>query len=163
MHLTCIWSLFRNGFLTITVLALSLTAGGTSSRAAEPWDFVRLHVDGNSKWDVRKGKAEIEVDGQDIEIRASFDGDALAGETDPRAITRLLIKGKIGPEGTIVATSTLLNTDANPTRITGKYTKRTKIYEIAGIKKTVEFSQIIFSLPPNWEFMGFAKRTVLDK
>src|SRR6202000_3406471 len=128
-------------------------------------EFVQFGKGSESKpsWAVHAGKAQIEDDGRQIEIFAYYDGDDTNGRSNPRDIARIVIRGTINPDRTIQATGTLLNTDANPWKLSGHYTVRTEHETWGSARKTVTCKEIVFSRPPNAVFLGFLGREVRDE
>ena len=135
------------------------------AEASELWEFVQV-AKGNQAtptWAVHTGKAQIDDDGQHLEIFAYYDGDAVNGRDNPRDIARIVIRGMIGPDRKIQATGTLLNTDATPWKLSGHYTARTEHETWGTVRKTVTYKEIVFSRLPNAEFLGFLAREARDE
>jgi hypothetical protein len=147
------------------MLVSLIAAIGPRAEAADLWEFVQVGKGSQSKptWSVHNGKAEIEDDGQRLLIFAYYNEDNADGRANPRDIARILIRGTIAPDHTIQATSTLLNTDAHPSKLTGRYTVRTEHETWGAVRKTVTYKEIVFSRPPNAEFIGFLGRDVRDE
>jgi hypothetical protein len=149
--------------LSLPVVLLALV--GFPAEASDLWEFVRVGKGNEAKptWAVHAGKAQIEDDGQHLEIFAYYDGDAANGRDNPRDIARIVIRGTIGVDRTIQATGTLLNTDANPWKLRGRYTVRTEHETWGNVRKVVTYKEIVFSRPPNTEFLGFLGHEAHDE
>lgn len=144
------------------VLAAVLVAVVSPAVAADLWEFVQVGRGNQAKptWAVHTGKAQVDDDGRRIEIFAFYDGD---DASDPRNSARIVIRGTINPDHTIQATATLLNTDANPLKLSGRYTARTEHETWGTVRKIVTYKEIVFSRPPNAEFLGFLGSEVRDE
>jgi hypothetical protein len=139
-------------------------AGVSRIEAAEPWDFIRVGKSNTAvpKWEPRSGKAQIEIQGNHIEIHAYYTDGGVGsnGELGPGSV---VINGTLGKDRTINATGTILNTDANPFQLRGKYITRDDL-EIWGTKrKIVTHKEIVFPRPPNGDFWGFLNEDVRDE
>lgn len=147
---------------TCAALAAALFAAASPAAAADLWEFVQVGRGDQAKpaWAVHAGKAQVEDDGRRVEIFAYYDGDDASG---PRNSARIAIRGTINPDHTIQATGTLLNTDASPWKLTGRYTARTEHETWGTARKTVIYKEIVFSRPPNAVFLGFLGREVRDE
>jgi hypothetical protein len=147
------------------VLIGLIAAIGSRAEAAELWEFVRVGKGNQSEptWSVHNGKAQVEDDGQRLTIFAYYNEDDTNGRANPGDIARIVIRGTIAPDHTIQATSTLLNTDAHPAKLTGRYTVRTEHETWGAVRKTVIYKEIVFGRPPNPEFIGFLNRDVRDE
>lgn len=109
------------------------------------------------------GRAQIEDDGQHIEIFAYYDGDDANGRSNPRDIARIVISGTIGPDRTIQATAKLLNTDKGPWKLSGRYTVRTEHEAWGTVRKIVVYKEIVFGRAADAEFFGFLGREVRNE
>lgn len=150
---------------TCCILVGLIAVIGSRAEAADLWEFVQVGKDYQSKptWSVHNGKAEIEDDGQHLAIFAYYNEDNADGRANPRDIARIVIRGTIAPDHTIQATSTVLNTDAHPSKLTGRYTVRTAHETWGTARKTVTYKEIVFGHPPNAEFIAFLSRDARDE
>ncbi|MGJ5034626.1 hypothetical protein ACQR13_11030 [Bradyrhizobium sp. HKCCYLRH3059] len=140
-----------------------LPLGVCQSEAAEPWNFVRLRAGSESIWEVQKGTAKIEMSGNRITIIVYFDGDNEGDQKDRPPFARIEIKGTVGPDQTVSAVSTLLDTDAGPRNVRGKISRRTDQEWWGTKRKLVTREEIVFGHPPNEEFLGFVRKTARDQ
>jgi len=139
----------------VLVLASLFLASISQLQAAEPWDFIRVGRDTATapKWNVRSGKAEVAFRGNHIDIRVPSSEDQ-----GPIAIT-----GTVDPDGAIEATYTSLNTDAAPLHLRGRYMTRDELQIWGTKRKIVTQREIVFTHPPNRDFLGFLGRDVRDE
>jgi hypothetical protein len=161
------WSWFSNCLLEAILVGIAvLGIGAGPIKAAELWQFVQVGPGVNDAvqgWAVEKGKAQVGLNGDRIEILAYYDGDAEAASTDIRRIARIAIRGTIAPSGTIKATFSRLGTDAGPAQVTGRYTARTEHETWGTSRKVVTYKEIVFSYLPNRTFLGFLGKEARDQ
>jgi hypothetical protein len=153
----------RSSYLALPVALLAVAS--SRAEASELWEFVQVGKGNQAKptWAVHAGKAQIEDDGRHLEIVAYYDGDAANGQSNPHDIARIVIRGMVNPDRTIQATGTLLNTDASPWKLSGRYIVRTEHETWGTVRKIVTYKEIVFGHPPNDEFLGFLGREVRDE
>jgi hypothetical protein len=161
------WARFGECLLEAMVVGIAVLGIGVDPiRAAELWQFVQVEMgvnDAKQGWAVQNGKAQVELNGDRIEILAYYDGDAEAASADIHRIARIAIRGTIAPSGTIKATYSRLGTDAGPAQVTGRYTARTE-HEVWGTtRKVVTHKEIVFSYFPNRKFLGFLGKEARDQ
>jgi hypothetical protein len=148
------------------LLAAAFVAAMSRSEAADLWDFIRVgqNYASSPKWEVRTGKAQVEIRGDQIEIRASYN-DTANNDALPDLVNNvsIVIRGTLGIDHTIKATCTFLNTDANPIPLNGRYLMRTDSQTWGTKRKIIAFKEVVFPHPPNREFLGFLARDVRDE
>jgi hypothetical protein len=149
----------------ILVFAVAFAASIPHVSAAELWAFIRVgknYVAG-PKWETQSGKAQVQFNGDQISIRVFYTSDARGSAPDRLGDARIEINGTLGSDHIIRATYTLLDTDRRPVKLTGQYVTRSDL-EIWGEKrKIVTTKEIVFSHPPNSEFLGFLGEGVRDE
>ena len=131
-------------------------AGIPSAKAAELWDFIKVGINYTGpKWEALGGKAQIQFKGDKIEILVYYDGDMDSKAPGKLPDPRMKISGTLGADHIIRATSTLLDSDANPVKVTGHYTTRSDLQTWGDKRKIVTYKEIVFSHPPNPQILGF--------
>jgi len=142
------------------LLAFLLVTGISRLEAAELWDFIQVRTNyaAAPKWETRNGKARVEFQGNRIEIRAYYDGYI----SDAPGDASIVISGTLDPDHGIKAKYTLLNSDARPVELTGRYMTREELQIWGTKRKIVTRKEIVFAHPPNSEFFGFLGRGVRD-
>ena len=161
------WARFSSCFLQVILVGTVVLGVGVGPiKAAELWQFVQVEPGVNNAkqgWAVQNGKAQVELNGDRIEILAYYNSDAETASADIRRIARIAIRGTIAPSGAIKATYSKLDTDAGPAPVTGRYTARTE-HEIWGTtRKVVTYKEIVFPYFPNRKFLGFLGKEARDQ
>jgi hypothetical protein len=146
-------------------LAMALMISIPSAKADERWDFIKVKSNyaAAPKWEAESGKAQIQITGDKIEILVYYDSDADSSAPDKPPYPRIKISGTLGADRIIKATFTLLDTDANPAKITGRYITRSEPQIWGEKRKIVTHKEIVFPHPPNFEFLGFLGQEVRDE
>jgi hypothetical protein len=148
---------------TVLFVALASMVKAEPVRSSELWDFVRVTKDFRAapKWDSRAGKADVQIRGSQIEIRAYYgtDGEHANGTVDQSDVA---ITGTLAADGSIIAKCTFLNTDANPVQLAGRYITRTEAQIWGDRPKRITYKELVFPRPPNADFWGFIGRDVAD-
>jgi hypothetical protein len=126
--------------------------------AAELWDFVKVGKDLTAapRWEARSGKAEVEIQAGHVKISAYYND-------NPRMNPAIEISGTLGANGVIKATCTILNTDATPFQLSGRFVTRRDLQIWGTKRKIVTLQEIVFSHPPNSDFYGFLSKEVRDE
>ncbi len=134
-------------------------------RSTELSDFIRVGRDfrAEPRWTPRTGKADVQIRGSEIEIRAHYRTDD--EQTPPEAVDQpdVAITGTLGANGSVNAKCTFLNTDAIPVQLTGRYITRTETQIWGDRRKSVTYKEVVFPRPPNADFWGFVGRHVADQ
>jgi hypothetical protein len=140
--------------MRVALLLSLLLAGIARLDAAELWDFLHVGIDhkAGSKWAARSGTASIDLQGNRLEIRASYNEDGTGRAAGPAA---MVISGTVEADQSIKATCTVLNTDRHPFQLSGRYITRSDVQVWGTTRKIVTHREIVFAHPPNPEFFGF--------
>ena len=161
------WAWFSSCFLEAILVGIVILGIGVGPiKAAELWQFVQVEPGVNNAkqgWAVQNGKAQVELNGDRIEILAYYDGDADAASADIGRVARIAIRGRLAPSGTIKATYSKLGTDAGPAEVTGRYTARTEHETWGTTRKVVTYKEVVFSYLPNRKFLGFLGKEARDQ
>ena len=146
----------------VLVFVVAFMANVSRIEAAELWDFIRVGKNyvAEPKWVARSGKAEVEIHGNHIEIRAYYNDDAIGGKLGPASIS---ISGTLAKDRTINATCRVLDTDTNPFQLRGNYITRDDLQIWGTKRKIVIYKEIVFPRPPNTDFWGFLREDVRDE
>ncbi len=138
--------------------AVALLTAVLPVAAAELWDFIQVGKDyrAEPKWEARAGKAQVEIQAGHLKINAYYND-------NPRMSPAIEISGTLSADGAIKATYTLLNTDANPLQLSGRYITRRELEMWGTKRKIVTFQEIVFPSPPNRDFVGLLGRGVRDE
>jgi hypothetical protein len=149
----------------VIFIAVALMASIASVQAAELWDFISVGKSfvAEPKWEARSGKAQVELRGDQLEIRVFYPTDARSSVSEKLGDARITISGTLGADRTIRATCTFLDTDRNPVKLTGQYTTRSDLQIWGEKRKIVTIKEIVFSHPPNSEFFGLLARDIRDE
>lgn len=146
-------------------LVIILMAGAPQAEAAELWKFikVRSNFSEKPKWDTIAGKAQVRFNGDRIEIVVYYDSDFNGGAPDKLPYPRIKISGRLGADGSIKATHTVIDTDTNPVNLTGRYVARSDQQIWGAKRKVVTHKEIVFSYPQSSEFIGLLADDVRDE
>jgi hypothetical protein len=147
------------------LIAVASTLKSDPVQGAERWDFIRVGKDfrATPRWDPRVGKADVQIRGKQIEIRAYYraDGENTVAETGTQP--DLAITGTLAADGSVLAKCKFLNTDANPVQLTGRYITRSEQQIWGDQRKKITYKELVFPRPPNGDFWGFIGRDVADQ
>ena len=97
----------------IAVLILALVA---LPAAADEWQWVKVTNNASRGWDPEMGFADVTIEGQSFEA-TMFWGPAKTTDV------RITLKGTIS-KGAITATETVLDTDLEPSKYSGRYERQ---------------------------------------
>ena len=111
----------------------------------------------------RERKGASSFTGDKIEILVYYDHDTDSSAADKPPYPRIKISGTLGAENIIKATFTLLDTDGNPAKITGRYITRSEPLIAGEKRKIVTYKEVVFPHPPNFEFLGFLGQEVRNE
>jgi hypothetical protein len=149
---------------TISFVATATMNGAEAVQSAELWDFVHVgkNFETKPRWDPRRGKADVQISGRKIMIRAYFGSDA-ERELKENSEPNVVITGTLAANGAVSAKCILVATDASPVNLTGRYITRTQEENWGGRRKLVTLKELVFPRLPNDEFWGFLGRDVVDR
>lgn len=149
---------------TVLFVAMASMIKAEPVQSAELWDFI--HVGKNfetaPRWDPRRGKADVQIRGSNIEIHAYYGPDA-EREHKENLQSHVEITGTMATDGSISAKCVLLGTDVSPIKLTGRYITRTEEQIWGDRHKRITYKELVFPRLPNAEFWGFIGRDVADK